>query len=124
MDDDCRCDSGYLHCTRIRQTCVKGSMKTSVRSALAAFVAALSTSACHAHTMYESAVLLDFTGHEIRAELQLPLERMEAAFGRHIAPQLSSVDQAQFADYLLSHFFARSTDGLRFGVRLTTPLTV
>lgn len=99
-------------------------MKTLVRSALCTLFTTLFTSACDAHSMYQSAVMLDFTGSDVHVELQLPLERMDAAFGKHIDAQILTRDRDQFAAYVLSHFFAHSTDGHRFTVRLATPLTV
>src|SRR5947209_13848243 len=94
-----------------------------MRILLCAICAALLAFTCSAHSMYQSAVMLDFDSRGIRAELQLPLERMAIALGKPIGRQLSPDDQARAAEYLVIHFSARSSDG-SFTVRLTAPLAM
>jgi hypothetical protein len=43
-----------------------------------------------AHSMYQSDIMLDFVGNEVHAELQIPLARMGAAFGKLIGLQTLS----------------------------------
>ncbi len=77
--------------------------------------------ASYAHSTYEAALLLDFTGGEVRAELQLPLERMSIAFGKPISLRTLGSDRAALTQYLLDRFYAQSPDGRPFETRLVTP---
>ncbi len=89
----------------------------------ALFAALLTAFTCSAHSMYQSAVMLDFDSRGVRAELQLPLERMEIVLGHHIGRQLSPDDQARSAEYVVSHFHAHSSAG-PFHLRLSAPLAI
>jgi hypothetical protein len=61
--------------------------------------------------MYQGAILLDFRGASMEAELQLPVERVQAALG--------SLDGDQVAAYILQHFTASLPDGRPFRIELT-----
>lgn len=93
------------------------------RILLGSCVAALFAFTCYAHSMYQSAVILDFDAHQIRAELQLPVERMEIVLGKHIGWKPSHHDQSRSAEYVLSHFSARTSHG-HFTARLAAPLAI
>lgn len=95
-------------------------MRNPLRAAMAALLTACT---CSGHSMYQSAVMLDCDSREARAELQLPVERMEMALGRSIGRQLSPENEARSAEYIVSHFSARSAEG-PFAIRLAAPLAI
>jgi hypothetical protein len=82
------------------------------------------TAAAYAHSMYQSDVKLDFSGSEVHAELQLPLERISAVFGKPIQAQTLELNRAVLTAYILTRFHARTPDGLNFQTRLESPLTI
>ncbi|HEY1756206.1 MAG TPA: HupE/UreJ family protein [Bryobacteraceae bacterium] len=67
-----------------------------------------------AHSMYQAAILLDFHGETADAELQLPVERLQAALG---APNIER-EPAQIADYILKDFSASAPSGAKFRIGL------
>jgi hypothetical protein len=68
--------------------------------------------------MYQGALLLDFHSNDVKAELQLPAERLEAALGAHVSPRLSKDGSAQVANYILRNVTASLPDGRAFEVNL------
>lgn len=99
-------------------------MSKLTRTALYTFLATLLTGACYAHSMYQSAVLLDFVGREVHVEMQLPSERMEAAFGTSLTEQTLNRDRVPITDYIAKHFSAVTTDGRSFAVRAADRLAL
>src|SRR4051794_32608598 len=84
----------------------------------------LLTTVVRAHSMYQSDVMLDFVGKEVHAELQVPLERMGAVFGKPIGLQTLAREKASLTAYVLSRFQARTPDGHAFQTRLQAPLQI
>lgn len=67
-----------------------------------------------AHPMAKSAVLLDFRGHVVGAELRLPIERFEVAFGRRMSADPRSAIatyHAELVAYVASHISAVGSEG-------------
>jgi hypothetical protein len=76
---------------------------------------------CHsaqAHSMYQGALLLDFRDNDVRAELQLPAERVQAALGVQVSPHMSEAENARIAVYIFQNFSAALPDGRTFEVKL------
>ena len=67
--------------------------------------------------LYQSDVMLDFVGNEVHAEIQIPLERMGAVFGKPIDLQTLTRESAALKAYILSRFHARTPDGHAFSIR-------
>ncbi len=91
-------------------------MKGHTRLLAVPVLVSLLADSSYAHSMYQSAVMLDFSGRETEAELQLPLERVQAALGRDTG--------APVANYVLSHFGARDSAGHPFTVRLVGAISI
>jgi hypothetical protein len=83
--------------------------------AVAVLIAALPLLAV-AHSMYQSAVLFDFVGHEVHCEMQLPLERMETVFETGLTEQALTRDRALITDYIVKRFSAVTSDGRSFAI--------
>ena len=66
--------------------------------------------------MYQAAVLLDFRAAALDAEVQLPLERLEAALGTGLSQGGLEQERDRLAAYLSSRIFATLPDGRRFEV--------
>lgn len=86
--------------------------------------AVFSVTAADAHSMYQSAVMLDFAGREIHAELQLPLERTEVALGQSVDSRSLNSVRTELTAYISTRFHAYTSNGSPFGVRLESPLTL
>jgi HupE / UreJ protein len=71
-----------------------------------------------AHSMYQGALLLDFRDNDVRAELQLPAERVQAALGVQVSPHMSEVENARIAAYILQNLSASLPDRRTFEVKL------
>jgi hypothetical protein len=69
-----------------------------------------------AHSMYQAAILLDFRGNTAEAELQLPLERLQAALDRPLSEPTIERDGSSIAEYILRNFAATLPDGRPFRV--------
>lgn len=85
--------------------------------------AAAATMAC-AHSMYQSDIMLDFAGDEVKAELQVPLERLGTVLGKPINSHMLSGNSSPLTAYVMSRFHARTTDGRSFTTTLESPLTI
>jgi hypothetical protein len=72
-----------------------------------------------AHSMYQGALLFDFHGDEVRAELRLPAERLQAALGAPMSQGPRQAESARVASYLLRDFSASLSDGRLFDVKVT-----
>jgi hypothetical protein len=75
-------------------------------------------SSAQAHSMYQGALLLDFHGDEVRAELQLPAERLQGALGAPSSVAVGREESARVASYLLQDFSASLSDGRLFDVKV------
>ncbi|HEY0778887.1 MAG TPA: HupE/UreJ family protein [Gemmatirosa sp.] len=75
-----------------------------------------------AHPMPQSAVLLDFRGHAVGAELRLPLDRLEVGFGHRLADdprrEVAALRPA-LAAYIAARVSATSPDGRLWRVEVT-----
>jgi hypothetical protein len=68
-----------------------------------------------------SGVLLDFASDHIDAELRLPVDRLEIAFGESVSVPAAGgtfAQEAKMRSYLVSHIQPRSTDGRPWQVEL------
>lgn len=70
-----------------------------------------------AHSMHQSAVLLDFRGSRVETELQLPLDRLSISFGRTVDEAGLASERAQLQSYVLAHIHPVMPDGRALGVR-------
>lgn len=71
-----------------------------------------------AHSMHQSALLLDFRAHAVEVELQLPASRFEQAAGSGL---MSHLQAAETWGYVMRRVHVRST-GLEWSKELTEPL--
>ncbi len=69
-----------------------------------------------AHSMYQAAVVLDFHGGTVEAELQLPVERLQTALGISLTRQSIDRESARVTEYIVSHFSATLADGRPFRI--------
>lgn len=74
--------------------------------------------------MYEAAILLDFAGTQVGAELQLPLEQARTVFGKPINAKTLYADRGPLEAYIVERFHAKSSDGRPFQTQLRAPLSV
>ena len=77
-----------------------------------------------AHSMYQSAVMLDFVGSKVQAELQLPVERIGPALGLSVNAQSLESERAALTNYILANFHARTPDGHAFAVGVAAPISL
>src|SRR5580658_7263086 len=68
------------------------------------------------HSIYQAALLLDFHGSTADAELQLPLERLQAAIGAPLTQQSIEREPTPITDYILRNFSASAPGGLGFRI--------
>jgi hypothetical protein len=69
-----------------------------------------------AHSMYQSAVLLDFRGNTVQAELQLPVDRLSISFRQPVDASHFAEEQSALQSYVLAHVHPVSSDGRPFSV--------
>jgi hypothetical protein len=69
-----------------------------------------------AHSMYQAAVLLDFHGSAIDAELQLPVERLQTAMSIQLSQQSIERERVPITNYILRNFSASVPGGLGFRI--------
>ena len=69
-----------------------------------------------AHAMYQTAVLLDFDGNKVNAELQLPVDRLSISFKQIVDESHLSGERLQLRDYVLQHVHPVTPDGRPFQV--------
>ena len=69
-----------------------------------------------AHSMYQAAVLLDFHGSTADAELQLPVERLQAAMSTQLSSQSIERQRVEITNYILRNFSASVPGGLGFRI--------
>lgn len=77
-----------------------------------------------AHSIYQSAVMLDFVDSTVQAELQLPVQRIGAALALNVNAQSLESERASLTQYILAHFHARSPDGRAFAVGVAAPISL
>lgn len=70
----------------------------------------------YAHSMYQTAVLLDFDGNKVGAELQLPVDRLSISFKQTVDEQHFLAEQLQLQEYVLVHVHPVTLDGKPFKV--------
>lgn len=72
------------------------------------------TSRTWAHSMHQSAVLLDFKGNAVDAELQLPVDRLVISFRQPVDEQDFPTLKPALATYVLQHLHPVTPDGKAF----------
>ena len=70
-----------------------------------------------AHSMYQSAVLLDFRGDTVHAELQLPVDRLSISFRQTVDEDHFTSEQSALRAYVLAHVHPVTSDGRPFSVQ-------
>lgn len=70
-----------------------------------------------AHSMYQSAVLLDLKNNEVRAELQLPVDRLSISFKQTVDESHFTAERTELQSYVLKHVHPVTSDGRPFSVR-------
>lgn len=73
-----------------------------------------------AHSMYQSAVLLDFRGSRVETELQLPLDRLSISFRRTVNASELAAERADLQAYVLAHVHPVMPDGRALSVQLVS----
>ena len=68
--------------------------------------------------MYQSAVLLDFAGNTVKAEVQLPIDRLSISFGRPVDARHLPAQRAALQAYVLSHVHPVADNKRPFSVRM------
>jgi hypothetical protein len=84
-----------------------------------AFVSVGSGSAL-AHSMYQSAVLLDFHGNTVQAELQLPVDRLSISFRQAVDESHFAAERSELQSYVLAHVHPVTSDGRPFSVQFAS----
>lgn len=69
-----------------------------------------------AHSMYQTAVLLDFDGNKVGAELQLPVDRLTISFKQTVDAEHFASEKEQLRAYVLDHVHPVTLDGRPFRV--------
>jgi hypothetical protein len=73
-----------------------------------------------AHSMYQSAVLLDFHGNTVQAELQLPIDRLSISFRQTVDESHFAAERSELQSYVLAHVHPVTTDGRPFSVQFVS----
>ncbi len=73
-------------------------------------------SSLSAHAMYQTAVLLDFDGNKVGAELQLPVDRLSISFKQTVDAEHFPAEKEQLRTYVLNHVHPVTPDGKPFKV--------
>lgn len=69
-----------------------------------------------AHSMYQTAVLLDFDGNRVGAELQLPVDRLSISFKQTVDADHLQAEKEPLRAYVLEHVRPVTLDGKPFKV--------
>lgn len=69
-----------------------------------------------AHAMYQTAVLLDFDGNKVGAELQLPVDRLSIPIKQAVDAEHFPAEKDQLRAYVLGHVHPVTPDGKPFTV--------
>lgn len=75
-----------------------------------------------AHSMYQSAVVLDYHARSVEAELQLPPSRLSQVFGQPVSPARLAAQQASLQAYVLQRFSLHGDSNAAWTVRFSGPL--
>lgn len=70
-----------------------------------------------AHAMYQTAVLLDFDGNRVGAELQLPVDRLSISFRQTVDADHFPAERDALRAYVLAHVHPVTLDGRPFEVQ-------
>ncbi len=89
-----------------------------------AFLCSALSSPALAHSMYQAAVILDFTGSVVHAELQLPVERVGTALNFQLNAQTLESQRVSLTEYIVSRLHAILPNGRAFAVRLSSPVSL
>ncbi len=81
-------------------------------------VLSLSDIRAYAHSMYQSAVLLDFHGNTVVVELQLPVDRLSISFRQKVDAEHFVQEQDALRAYVLAHLHPMALDGTPFAISL------
>jgi hypothetical protein len=73
-----------------------------------------------AHSMYQSAVLLDFRGNTVNAELQLPVDRLSISFRQTVDEEHYPAERTALKSYVLAHVYPVTADGKHFSVQFVS----
>src|SRR5437764_1265430 len=73
-----------------------------------------------AHSMYQSAVLLDFRGNTVQAELQLPIDRLSLSFRQTVDQDHLAAEHSGLQSYVLAHVHPVTADGRPFVVQFVS----
>ena len=73
-----------------------------------------------AHSMYQSAVLLDFRGNTVAAELQLPVDRLSISFRQTVDEDHFPTERDALQTYVLAHVHPVASDGRPFSVQFVS----
>lgn len=76
-----------------------------------------------AHSMFQSAVLLDYHARSVDAELQLPPSRLEKALGRTIGTESLGDVREQLETYVLHRIIVRTPSQSEWKVQLSRPIS-
>ncbi len=68
--------------------------------------------------MYQSAVLLDFKGNTVEAELQLPVDRLSISFRQTVDEDHFAAERAALMPYVLAHVHPADEGGRPLSVKL------
>jgi hypothetical protein len=70
--------------------------------------------------MYQSAVLLDFRGNTVQAELQLPVDRLSISFRKTVDEDHFAGERSDLRSYVLAHVHPVTSDGNPFSVQFVS----
>lgn len=73
-----------------------------------------------AHSMHQSAVLLDFRGNIVQAELQLPVDRLSISFRQTVDEEHYPAERTALQSYVLAHVHPVTSDGKPFSVQFVS----
>ena len=79
-------------------------------------VAVVPVPTAFAHAMYQTAVLLDFNGNRVGAELQLPVDRLSISFRQTVDAEHFPAEKEQLRTYVLQHVHPVTLKGQPFRV--------
>jgi hypothetical protein len=102
----------------VNRTYARSFMGLTIVLALAFMSVGLSTMTVSAHSMYQTAVLLDFDGNRVGAELQLPVDRLSISFKQTVDEQHYATEREQLKAYVLAHVHPVTLDGKPYTVEL------
>ena len=83
-------------------------------------VVSIGSGPASAHSMYQSAVLLDFRGSTVQAELQLPIDRLSISFRQTVDESRFPAERSQLQSYVLAHVHPVTSDGRPFSVQFVS----